>query len=50
VGANKYGKITLPEALPNPVFENQIMKLLGLTKKEYREILSGRMELPEHLR
>jgi DNA-directed RNA polymerase beta' subunit len=50
VGASKWGKISLPEAIPNPVFEKQIMKLLNLTGAQYRAILSGRMELPEHLR
>lgn len=50
VSGNRYGKITLPEPLPNPAYETQILKLLGITKAEYREILAGKMELPENLR
>lgn len=50
VGANKWGRITLPHALPNPAMEPTIRKMLGLTEKELRAILAGEMELPEHLR
>jgi hypothetical protein len=45
VGNNKYGYIRLPEAIPNPAMEPAILKLLGLTKTQYREILAGRAEL-----
>jgi DNA-directed RNA polymerase subunit beta len=50
VGNNKWGKISLPFHVPNPAFEGAIRHLLGLTEKELRGILSGEMELPEHLR
>ena len=50
VGNNRWGKISLPFAVPNPAFEDSIRHLLGLTKKELRAILSGDMELPEALR
>jgi hypothetical protein len=50
VGAGKFGKITLPHPIPNPAMEKSIMKLLGLSRAEFREILAGRAELPEHLR
>lgn len=50
VGSNKWGKIKLPFKVPNPAFEPAIRHLLGLTEKELRGIMSGQMELPEHLR
>lgn len=48
-GANKWGSITLPTALPNPAFEEAIRTLTGLTKKEFQAVLAGEAELPEHL-
>ena len=50
VGNNAWGKITLPFAIPNVAFESSVRHLLGLTQKELREIIAGRMELPENLR
>jgi DNA-directed RNA polymerase subunit beta len=50
VGNNKWGKISLPFKLPNPAFEPAVRHLLGLTEKELRGIMSGQMDLPEHLR
>jgi hypothetical protein len=50
VASNRWGKIRLPHAIPNPAFEGHLMKLLGVTEKELRAIISGDMELPEHLR
>jgi DNA-directed RNA polymerase subunit beta len=50
VGNNRWGKVTLPFAVPNPAFEDSIRHLLGLTRKEMRAILAGDMELPENLR
>lgn len=50
VGSNKWGKIALPFKVPNPAFEPAIRHLLGLTEKELRGILSGQIELPQHLR
>jgi DNA-directed RNA polymerase subunit beta len=49
VGNNKWGRIKLPFAVPNPAFEDSVRKLLGLTEKEFRAILAGKQELPEHL-
>lgn len=50
VGNNKWGKISLPFKVPNPAFEPAVRHLLGLTEKELRGIMSGQMELPDHLR
>jgi DNA-directed RNA polymerase subunit beta len=50
VGNNRWGKISLPFAVPNPAFETAIRHLLGLTEKDLRSILSGQMALPDHLR
>jgi hypothetical protein len=47
---NKWGRIKLPHRMPNPAFQDQLCKLLGLKERELRAILSGDMELPEHLR
>jgi hypothetical protein len=49
-GSNSWGKIEMPFALPNPAFEGGIRSLLNLTQKQLREIIAGRMELPEELR
>lgn len=50
VGNNKWGRIKLPRPVPNPAFELAIRQLLGLKEQELRDILEGKMELPEHLR
>jgi DNA-directed RNA polymerase subunit beta len=50
VASNRWGRIRLPHSVPNPAFESQLLKLLGLKERELREILAGRMEMPEHLR
>lgn len=42
LGSEKWAKITLPETLPNPVFEDPIRKLFDFTEKQYRDILAGR--------
>jgi DNA-directed RNA polymerase subunit beta len=50
VAGNKWGRVRLPIPVPNPAFEGHLMKLLGLTERELRAVMSGDMELPEHLR
>lgn len=50
VGNNGWGKISLPTRVPNPAYEDALRVLLGLKRKDMEEIMSGRMELPEHLR
>lgn len=47
---NKWGRIRLPRPVPNPAMEDAIKSLLGLSGKDYEDILDGRLELPEHLR
>lgn len=42
---NRWSKITLSEPMPNPVMEEPIRRLLGLTEKQYREVLAGRQPL-----
>ena len=46
---NKYGFVRLPFEVPNPAFEEPVRKILGLTEKQYRNILSGKEELPQSL-
>lgn len=45
-----WGKITLPEPVINPAYEDGVRNLLGLSKKELNAIMRGEAELPEHLR
>jgi hypothetical protein len=40
-GGNRWGKITLHEPMPNPVMEDPIRRVLGLTEKKFRGILAG---------
>ena len=49
-GSGSWGYIQLPHPVPNPAAEDVIRKLLGLTEKQFRAILAGEAELPEHLR
>lgn len=46
VGGGRWGRIDLPEPLPNPAFEDGIRFLLGLKKEQLRDIIAGRAELP----
>lgn len=48
-GRQGYGYIKLPFPVINPAGEDVARKLLGLTEKEFRSILSGESELPAHL-
>lgn len=41
VTGSKWGKITLTEPIPNPVFENAIKAITGLKKSEYEGIVNG---------
>jgi DNA-directed RNA polymerase beta subunit/DNA-directed RNA polymerase beta' subunit len=41
-GAKNWAKITLHEPMPNPVFEEPIRHLLGLTQKRFENVLAGR--------
>lgn len=44
-GGNRWSHISLSEPLPNPVMEEPIRRLLGMTKNNYREVISGKKEL-----
>jgi DNA-directed RNA polymerase beta' subunit len=44
-GGDRFGHITLPEPLPNPVLEGPIRQILGISAVNLREILSGDREL-----
>lgn len=44
-GGNRWAKITLHEPMPNPVMEDPIRRVLGLTEKKFLDVLAGR----EHL-
>jgi len=39
----KWAHLTLPEALPNPLFERAIQSLVGVTGKQYDDIIAGRL-------
>ena len=38
---NRWSKITLHEPMPNPVMEEPIRRVLGLTEKKFRAVLAG---------
>lgn len=42
---NLWAGIKLTEPMPSPVFEDPIRRLLGLTQKQYEDVLSGRQGL-----
>lgn len=39
---NRWGHITLAQPVPNPIMEDPIRRLLGLTGKEFRAVLTGK--------
>ena len=41
-GGNRWAKITLAQPLPNPVMEEPIRRTLGITKKQFRDVLAGK--------
>jgi len=49
VGNNKWGKISLPEPVANPAFEDVIRHVLGLKRKDLQSIMAGEMDLPDNL-
>jgi DNA-directed RNA polymerase subunit beta' len=42
---HKWTHIKLPERIPNPIFEKPITALLGLTDKDYDEVMEGRQAI-----
>lgn len=47
VAGQSWGYIDLPEPMPNPAAERTLCQILGLTQKEFEEVLAGRRDLPE---
>jgi len=47
-GGRRWSFVRLPEPYPNPVMEEPIRRLLGLTATQFEEVLAGRRELPGH--
>lgn len=46
-GGNRWAKITLHEPMPNPIMEEPIRRLLGLTENKFRAVLAGQEKLGE---
>lgn len=44
-GGNRWSFIRLAEPMPNPVMEEPIRHMLGITKNKFRDILSGKEKL-----
>jgi DNA-directed RNA polymerase subunit beta len=44
-GDSRWARITLHEPMPNPVMEDSIRRLLGLTQNKFEGVLAGREEL-----
>jgi DNA-directed RNA polymerase subunit beta len=42
---NRWAKITLHEPMPNPIMEDPIRRVLGLTEKQFRGVLAGQDQL-----
>jgi len=47
-GGKSWSHLTLPEKLPNPVFEKSVRSLLGITGAQYDKIISGEAGLSEN--
>ena len=47
-GSTRWSKISLHEPLPSPVMEDPIRRLLGVTEKEFRDVLAGTSPLHNH--
>lgn len=45
MGGNRWSMITLPEPVPNPMMEEPVRQVLGLTSKKMEAVLSGKEEL-----
>ena len=45
---NQWSSIKLVEPMPNPVMEEPIRRLLGLTQKSFQEVIAGTQVLPGH--
>jgi DNA-directed RNA polymerase subunit beta len=46
-GGNRWAKITLHEPMPNPIMEEPIRRVLGLTEKQFRGVLAGQEKLAD---
>jgi DNA-directed RNA polymerase beta subunit len=44
-GGNQWSHIQLSEPMPNPVMEEPIRRMLGLTQRKYEDVLSGKIPL-----
>lgn len=42
---NRWAAIVLAERMPNPVMEEPIRRVLGLTEKQFRDVLAGKQKL-----
>jgi DNA-directed RNA polymerase beta' subunit len=47
-GGNRWSYIKLHEPMPNPVMEEPIRKMLGLTQKKFEGVMSGSEALAQH--
>jgi len=47
-GGTKWSAIQLHEPMPNPVMEEPIRRMLGLTQKQFEGVISGAEELPKY--
>jgi len=47
--SNKFGKIKLPFPVVNPAFEEVVRRILDVKEADFRDIMSGKKELPDHV-
>lgn len=45
MGGNRWSMIVLPESVPNPIMEEPIRRILGLTMKDMEAVLSGKKDI-----
>lgn len=45
MGGNRWSMIVLPEAVPNPMMEEPVRRVLGMTAKRLEAVLSGKEEI-----
>jgi DNA-directed RNA polymerase subunit beta len=47
-GGDKWSFIRLAEPMPNPAMQEPIMRVLGLTQSQFRDVVAGKQELSGH--
>jgi hypothetical protein len=46
---NRYGRVKLPFEIPHPAHEDVIKKILDIKASDFKNVMAGKQDLPEHL-